>query len=128
MFNCFSVENKQRMETTSNAIEVDASNNASKEVVPLLEDVVLSWTLKDVLNENLYKDKVSFIIFIKCTFYIVFPNKNKHLDVISFKYCPTLICCLKVEPSRMFHHFHLLFVYLFMDSMFNYATIACSNF
>lgn len=54
------------METTSNESEEDVSNASEEDVsdasveVVRLEDVVLSWTYEDVLNENLYKDKVSF--------------------------------------------------------------------
>ncbi|XP_024640725.1 helicase sen1 [Medicago truncatula] len=59
-----SIEKEQRMETTSNESEEDVSNASEKDVsdanveVVRLEDVVLSWTYEDVLNENLYKDKV----------------------------------------------------------------------
>jgi len=44
------------MEKTSNASEEDAKPRR-------LLDIVLSWPLKDVLNENLYKHKVSFTPF-----------------------------------------------------------------
>jgi hypothetical protein len=46
------------METTSNESEEDVSNASEEDV--RLEDVVLSWTLEDVLNKKFYKDKVSF--------------------------------------------------------------------
>lgn len=54
---CFRVAKEQRMKTTSNPSEEDLK--------PIrLLDVVLSWPLEDVLNENLYKDKVLGILFL----------------------------------------------------------------
>jgi hypothetical protein len=57
---CFKVEKEKMMEKTRNASEEDLKHG-------MLLDIVLSWTLKDVLNENLYKDKVSFKPFSTLT-------------------------------------------------------------
>jgi hypothetical protein len=38
---------------------MEKSRNGSGSLI----DIVLSWTLEDVLNENLYEDKVSFTFF-----------------------------------------------------------------
>jgi hypothetical protein len=48
------------MEKTRNASEEDLKHG-------MLLDIVLSWTLEDVLNENLNKDKVSFKPFSTLT-------------------------------------------------------------
>jgi hypothetical protein len=48
------------MEKTRNGSEKDLKLGS-------LTDIVLSWTLEDVLNENLYKDKVSFTLFSTLT-------------------------------------------------------------
>lgn len=50
---------------------MEKSRNGSGSLI----DIVLSWTLEDVLNENLYKDKVSFTPFTtltmkKCTWFL----------------------------------------------------------
>jgi hypothetical protein len=57
---CFKVEKEKMMEKTRNASEEDLKHG-------MLLDIVLSWTLEDVLNENLYKDKVSFKPFSTLT-------------------------------------------------------------
>jgi hypothetical protein len=57
---CFKVEKEKMMEKTRNASEEDLKHG-------MLLDIVLSWTLEDVLNENLNKDKVSFKPFSTLT-------------------------------------------------------------
>jgi hypothetical protein len=52
---CFKVEKEQMMEKTSDESEEDIKTAN-------FLDTVLSWPLEDVLNENLYKDKVFFFI------------------------------------------------------------------
>lgn len=60
-------EEKEMMKNTSDASEekekmMENTSDASEENVKpdSLLNVVLSWPMEDVLNENLYKDKVSF--------------------------------------------------------------------
>jgi hypothetical protein len=53
---CFKVEKEQMMEKTSDESEEDIKTAN-------FLDTVLSWPLEDVLNENLYKDKVFFYSF-----------------------------------------------------------------
>jgi len=66
---------------------MEKTRNGSEEDLKLgsLIDIVLSWTLEDVLNENLYKDKVSFTPFStlamkKCTWFL-----KKNLDKKEYK-------------------------------------------